>query len=153
MFYILYTSSEYYETNKFNMVSKVSEPEEKACIVCWMPSLNDNDNELHSLKEFKEYIVNCSCNVSIHKKCLYKWLQNSSTCPICRKSIIYNILYDRTNNYKLFAYYFIFYNCIIKCLRIASYVSILNLFMVLLYNTCYIYNDIYNYYEPRPFLR
>ena len=32
-------------------------------------------------------VIITDCNHEFHKKCLFEWIKNSPTCPICRKQL------------------------------------------------------------------
>ena len=50
---------------------------DKDCIICYEKCNRKRDNI--------EFIVNCKCKMSYHKKCIEKWLNIKNKCPICRE--------------------------------------------------------------------
>jgi hypothetical protein len=64
------------------------------CFICYDYAIDDNVLPIQ-LRKQQFYIRNCTCNGYIHKKCLYLWIDNNHSCPICRNKII------RYNSYKI----------------------------------------------------
>jgi hypothetical protein len=50
---------------------------DKDCIICYDKCNKKRDNI--------NFIVNCSCKMNYHKKCIEKWLNIKNRCPICRE--------------------------------------------------------------------
>jgi hypothetical protein len=144
MYYILYTSSEQYE-NKLD--SNVIEEDEtnKICLICLLPS--HENNVIKKIKEFSHIYSVCNCNPSFHYICLEDWIKISSSCPICRKTIIIN-KQNLPNNYINVLTYFIFWvNLSISILRAATVISMLNLFLLCIYNYYFIFYIKYEYFD------
>jgi hypothetical protein len=147
MYYTIYTSSDN-EENYFNFKDNYQETDNNndnnnndndnnnvnICIICLFPSINNNSIE--TLNTCNEYILSCNCNTYIHKKCLYEWYIKTESCPICRKSIIYEVLYsDICRKYiKIFCYYLIYYNTFLRLFQLANIIFFINASFVLLYN-------------------
>lgn len=97
------------------------------CLICWESSTTNN--HLIKMKPLISHLLfskDCFCNGIFHYNCLLKWINITSSCPICRKLIERDINEDNvvalnnksqlfrfihfTNNnaYKLFKYIFLF---------------------------------------------
>jgi hypothetical protein len=132
MYYFLYTSSDYYEDSLY----KDQVEDSNICLICLIPDIDKNP--IKNMKEFSNIITTCNCKPFIHDKCLIQWLDNSSTCPICRKhvSTIKNL-----PNYtilKYFFFYIFFYNYTSTLFQIANFISLINLFLFYIY-TLYVF--------------
>ena len=110
------------------------ENNEDVCLICWLPS--ENNNIIKELSSHSYIIKICNCNPKIHTDCLNKWIGQNPSCPICRKTLIININTNMNNTgynnniltnmliYCYFCYYINNYiiNCI-KCILIVVKVS------------------------------
>ena len=54
------------------------------CIICF--------EDIESIKQDK-FLFSCKCKIIYHYECLEKWLNQSSTCPICIKYVKEQFLY------------------------------------------------------------
>jgi len=150
MYYTIYTSSDneefnIYKNRVYNVITTGNE--DNSCIICW--TKNENHN-LYYLKDYKGYTVSCDCNILIHFNCLDQWIQQTKSCPICRKKITINYLYlqlKSTNNnmigYLNSDYYFKY---ILKLLRFACMISMINLFYIIIFNSYSAIYDLSNNY-------
>jgi len=149
MYYTIYTSDEneqfYIYQNKINK-NTTKNIQENLCIICW--SKNEINDELFYIKNLDKYIVTCNCNVLMHVDCLDIWIQKTNSCPICRKNITYN-----ENHLKIITYYIIGYNYIIKLLRFATILSILNFICLLICNTYFQYTLTYELFKNHFFYK
>jgi hypothetical protein len=97
------------------------------CIICL--SQPTDCNQLISLQDNNQYIINCVCNVHLHNNCLKTWVDKASSCPICRKKISINKfrLHETVNLFLLYIIYSWFqFLHLIKCiiiLNIILYIS------------------------------
>lgn len=127
MYYTLYTSSDYFE--------KTLEEDDnlKICLICWLP--NKNKDIVKNMKDFPYILTTCDCNALFHNNCFKEWINKSNSCPICRKSITINYLYNYniSQNIKLVLFYFFFFNYINCFLQIIQMISLINLFLFYLY--------------------
>lgn len=63
------------------------------CLICW-----DQVN-VYKMQSFAIITQKCKCNGNFHRKCLFKWVYETNSCPICRTSIKFNIkILDRFLN-------------------------------------------------------
>jgi hypothetical protein len=132
MYSILYTSSENYEDEiNYNVIKDETN---NICLICWLPS-HDNSIIL-KMKEYPNINTICNCNAEFHVSCIKEWFDKTQSCPICRKQItIYKP--DLTNNYITSITYFICcFNFCISVLRVATIISLINIFLLITYN-CY----------------
>ena len=137
MYYILYTSSEYYDKNIIPK-SPTEIPKENnndKCLICWLPSTNNNS--LKPITDFSQFITTCYCKPLLHDSCLNTWIINTHSCPICRKPITIQLPEVRRYNFSLC--YIFFYNCTNWMLRVATFASIINLFCLCCYNLYVVY--------------
>jgi hypothetical protein len=57
------------------------------CFICF--EINDFYHELPiQLHNQTIYLRNCICNGAIHSNCLYKWVDITNKCPICREEVV-----------------------------------------------------------------
>jgi len=66
------------------------------CFICLQLKIEDEEITI-KLTEQTFYINECTCNSSVHKLCLKKWVDRYYSCPICRKKITQEI----NNDYSL----------------------------------------------------
>ena len=100
--------------------NEVKEKDEDCCIICW-----DNKN-VYKMQSFVLVTNTCSCDSLFHGSCLFNWVHQTHSCPICRKPIetdineenvvtlnnrsqIFRFIHFTNNNaYKIFKYIFLF---------------------------------------------
>jgi hypothetical protein len=75
--------------NHYNDSSELVRKKRKleACFVCY--EIINNKKPIR-LRNNCYYLKNCTCDGSIHKKCLDYWYNIKQTCPICRITILKN---------------------------------------------------------------
>lgn len=127
MYYSLYTSSDYYEED-----DSLKEDNVKICLICWLP--NNNNDLVKNMKQFAFILTTCDCNALFHHKCLKTWIENSQSCPICRKQLAIRNIYNLNHNIhiKLICFFF-FYNYTNVFLQIINIFYIINLFLLYAY--------------------
>ena len=141
MYYFLYTSSDYYDKNiildKNADVSTNNNNfnNNNICLICWLPS--NNQNKTKYMKDFLQFETSCDCNPSFHDNCFNNWISRSSSCPICRKTIILN--QQQPMSVKISTYYTFFYYCTARILHAATCISFLNLCSLCVYNFYFIF--------------
>jgi len=88
-----------------------------------------------------------SCNHKYHTECINRWLINNNNCPICRTHIILNIAENPINNNIeaqqtriIITSYCNHLRLIIKLLVITILFILINLFVILGYNTIIFYS-------------
>jgi hypothetical protein len=113
--------------NHYNEFDQDDEIKNELCLICWETSTTNNHlirmKPLISHLLFSKY---CSCNGIFHYNCLLKWINTTTSCPICRKPIdtdineeniltlnnksqIFRFINFTNNNaYKIFKYIFLF---------------------------------------------
>ena len=110
------------------------------CFICWEPYTDDKGLvKMNSLSFFSVYYKSCKCNGIIHSDCLLEWIDNSQSCPICRKEIQLQTdeQYFEQNKYKTqLQRIFIFMN--VGVFKICRYLFVL----LLLHNLFHIITDI-----------
>lgn len=135
MYNIIYTSDEneqFYMYNNIINQNIKKNIQDNVCIICW--SKNENNDQLYYTKDFKKYIVSCNCNVLMHDNCLNQWIQQTHSCPICRKQISNNA----NKNTNVIPYY-IRYHYTLRLVRITTLISIFNFCCFLIFNTYFQY--------------
>jgi hypothetical protein len=152
MYFSIFPDSEYYfDEDKERETDREKDcdiykcvDEEDICLICWNPG--NKQNEINILTEFSHIKSKCKCKPKLHTLCINEWIKKSPTCPICRTKL--NIIIFTTDGKNIFL------NCYIKCLsytvgllRFLCYVSFLNIFFLIFYNTIYIYYMSNNYYD------
>ena len=65
--------------------NEVKEKDEDCCIICW-----DNKN-VYKMQSFVLVTNTCSCDSLFHGSCLFNWVHQTHSCPICRKPCQFNI--------------------------------------------------------------
>lgn len=149
MYFPSYISYDYTKDD----IKKLPENDHKICVICWLPS--EQNNHIKQLKEFSYIYFFCNCNVLIHTNCLNDWFNNSPSCPICRKNITI-FTRDHVSNYiksSANAFFMFFLKYSYQFLRIATTIYIINTVCVITYNVyiiCYFkhyyeYDDYYTY--------
>ncbi len=58
-------------------------PDSFECCIC-LEEKNILHNENNQNNESKTKLIKLSCNHIFHEKCIKKWLEKDSTCPLCR---------------------------------------------------------------------
>lgn len=140
MYYSIFSLFEYYweeDEHSDDIVDKV-------CIICWLPE--DNNYELTKMKNLKNIMTVCKCNPHIHNICLHKWIEQTKTCPICRKMMTIQIYEDR-NVFIRWYFYCIGYTA--NIIKLFYYASFINMMCVIFYNVYYIFyfTKAYDYEE------
>ena len=153
MYYSLYTSYEYYENNYIieNTDKIIYKNNNNECLICLDYSIcNDS---VKNMKEFEELYSSCNCNPYFHKRCLMKWINISSSCPICKNNIRFIVLQHNNNNYNnnnynnnnynnnynnifdpfALAYFIEYSNIVLKIFQILYLVILIQLFYISLY--------------------
>jgi hypothetical protein len=99
MYYSLYTSYEYYENNYIieNRDKIIYENINIMCLICL--DYSNWNNSVKNMKEFEDINSSCNCNPYFHKTCLMKWINITSSCPICKNSICLIVQQHNYNNY------------------------------------------------------
>jgi hypothetical protein len=135
MYCILYTSSEYYENEQnYNIIEDETN---KQCLICWLPS-NEN-NVIKKIKDFSDICSACNCNPPFHYNCLEDWINRTSSCPICRTKITINKQISPNNYIKAITYFVFCFNLSVSMLRVATVISMINLFLLCTYNCYFIF--------------
>jgi|LakMenE18May11ns_1017448.scaffolds.fasta_scaffold9953726_7 hypothetical protein len=133
MYCPLYLYSDYREKiSNMNIIKE--ENTDKVCVICWMPS--EQHNHIKQMKEFAHIYFYCNCNVLIHYNCLNNWINNSPTCPICRKKVTI-LTRDHLTNYiksSTIAFSLFCLNYTYGFLRIATFIYVFNVFCIITYN-------------------
>jgi hypothetical protein len=63
----------------------INKEEKDQCIICW-----DNKN-VYKMQSFVLVTNTCSCDSTFHGSCLFNWVYQTQSCPICRKPCQFNI--------------------------------------------------------------
>ena len=123
-----------------------NEEDTDICLICWLPS--ENNNIIKELSSHSYIIKICNCNPKIHTDCLNKWIGQNPSCPICRKTltICINEVNDDYNNIltNMLIYCYLYYcinnytiNCI-KCIlivvKVSCYLCFINILCLYIYN-------------------
>ena len=60
---------------------------DESCLICWEP--HTTNNYIYKMKTIisSSYSTSCTCNGKFHHDCLFKWINMSQSCPICRIKI------------------------------------------------------------------
>lgn len=61
------------------------EKEKDCCLICW-----DNKN-VFKMQSFVLVTNSCSCDSTFHGSCLFNWVHQTHSCPICRKPCQFNV--------------------------------------------------------------
>jgi hypothetical protein len=81
---------------------------DKQCLICWENQTKYNKLiKMNTLSIFSPYNKLCCCSSLVHSECLLEWMQYKQSCPICRKKLLPNNLFDKqykTQLYRLFIY-------------------------------------------------
>jgi hypothetical protein len=64
---------------------KESKEEDGQCLICW-----DNKN-VYKMQSFVLVTNTCKCDGKFHGSCLFNWVHQTQSCPICRKPSFFNI--------------------------------------------------------------
>jgi hypothetical protein len=64
---------------------------EKQCLICLQGSIQSSNNiildDVKLINEMHFLIKECKCECYSHHKCIEKWIENNSVCPICKGPI------------------------------------------------------------------
>ena len=75
--------------------SNISQSSE--CFICFENEINrEIPFDINVLSIIYPNLKSCNCTGKIHIKCLYDWLKQSNTCPICRTPYNYEIVNHRS---------------------------------------------------------
>lgn len=55
------------------------------CLICW------ENNHVYKMQTFSIITNTCKCNGLFHRRCLFKWVYETNSCPICRSPSEFNI--------------------------------------------------------------
>ena len=61
------------------------EKEDGQCLICW-----DKKN-VYKMQSFVLVTNTCKCDGKFHGNCLFNWVHQTQSCPICRKPSHFNI--------------------------------------------------------------
>ena len=143
MYGTIYTSSEYYDYYQYNPIinynnnntnnnnNNIATITNNECIICWLPSTENT--QVKCMKEHSFFVSKCNCNTFFHDTCLNKWLETKSTCPICCTKISIKNDENITIYMKIKRYIIIIYKNTCKVLRLVSFLSIINVIILLFY--------------------
>lgn len=146
MYFSIFPSSEYYSDEEESDEEDDNADKDNVCIICLRYS-NKNSN-LNLLNDISYVYRNCKCNPIIHNICFYKWIKQSSTCPICRTSMYITLIpSNNVTNNTLLNYYIICVRYAIHMMKIICYLSFLNTWCLLCYNVYVIYIHSNDYIE------
>ena len=65
--------------------SKELDKEDGQCLICW-----DKKN-VYKMQSFVLVTNTCKCDGKFHGSCLFNWIHQTQSCPICRKPSFFNI--------------------------------------------------------------
>lgn len=78
--------------NEINIITKretieviSNSDEQHDCLICW-----DRKN-VYKMQSFAIITNSCKCNGLFHGGCLFKWVYETNSCPICRRPSEFNI--------------------------------------------------------------
>ena len=69
------------ESNELDKESK----EDGQCLICW-----DKKN-VYKMQSFVLVTNTCKCDSKFHGSCLFNWIHQTQSCPICRKPCHFNV--------------------------------------------------------------
>jgi hypothetical protein len=149
MHYHIYTSEDNYSRTK---ESKDDEPNE--CVIC-LESESIN-NFIIKLQDYHEFIISCDCNIACHSNCLQIWVNNTNSCPICRKLIISNLIKielitERSRLY-IITSYIVFYKFVSWILKVILLLSIYNFILYFIFHMVDLYFIELRLYEAPDFI-
>jgi len=64
---------------------KELDKEDGQCLICW-----DKKN-VYKMQSFVLVTNTCKCDGKFHGSCLFNWIHQTQSCPICRKPSFFNI--------------------------------------------------------------
>ena len=65
--------------------SKELDKEDGQCLICW-----DKKN-VYKMQSFVLVTNTCKCDGKFHGSCLFNWVHQTQSCPICRKPCHFNV--------------------------------------------------------------
>ena len=77
------------DTNTDNDIDILNDKEIQ-CLICLQGPLQSNNiiiDDVKLINEMHFLIKECKCECYSHHKCIEKWIQNNSVCPICKGPI------------------------------------------------------------------
>ena len=157
MYFTLYSSSDYYEHKSYEELMNLELINEKlikqelikqeliyeeyltkqSCLICLTPP--NKDNPIQKIKDLTYIVSICKCNPELHISCLTEWINQTSSCPICRTKIIIQQEQQPNKYKKVFAVFLIFFNFATSIFRVTTLISTINLFFLCFYNFYFIY--------------
>ena len=88
--------------NNNNNNDNNKEEDDNICIICWLPT--NNNNKIINLKNIPHIITICKCNPKIHIMCFDRWLISHVSCPICRTKLSINLFQSKSENIVAYCY-------------------------------------------------
>jgi hypothetical protein len=61
------------------------EKDKDSCLICW------DDKNVYKMQSFVLVTNTCKCDGKFHGSCLFNWVHQTHSCPICRKPCQFNI--------------------------------------------------------------
>jgi hypothetical protein len=56
-----------------------------SCLICW------DDKNVYKMQSFVLVTNTCKCDGKFHGSCLFNWVHQTQSCPICRKPCHFNV--------------------------------------------------------------
>jgi hypothetical protein len=119
---------------------------DQLCIICWEKKTNNDEQYMKNILSTFELTKPCKCNGVFHYDCLFQWIVQTNSCPICRSRVTKILDKDKdlnlqlNNNSQLFRIFnFI---CNLNCAKFTK-LCIYILFINFLYSIiCNIQNEV-----------
>jgi hypothetical protein len=118
------------------------------CIICWEKKTNNDEQYMKNILSTFELTKPCKCNGVFHYDCLFKWIFQTNSCPICRSRVSkildkdkdLNLQLQLNNNSQLFRIFN--FMCNLNCAKFVK-LCIYILFINFLYSIiCNIQNEV-----------
>jgi hypothetical protein len=71
------------------LILDIQIPDIIQCLICWEPE--NKQNPIIKMKNIMLFESSCECDCNFHCDCLFEWVSNTQTCPICRNPLTINI--------------------------------------------------------------
>jgi hypothetical protein len=118
----------------------------KICLICWETS--EVGEPVKQIKEFATFGSMCECNAKFHASCFNVWINNTSSCPICRIKIHDNLTVVNNTYYILNNPNYIrckiliisLCNYAISTIKIIIWINMINIITMSLFKLYSIYN-------------
>jgi len=79
------TFNHYDDDALYNLLN--SNVNDDLCIICWEKNIDNDVQYMKNILSTSELTKPCKCNGVFHYDCLFQWIVQTNSCPICRSRV------------------------------------------------------------------